>query len=146
MAGTLSPIVSAGPLSALRLEKIYNMGGLKMYDKIDRVDTPNGGVMLAIVFTVVTPAWDIEAWRNDCKFIQPEVRRANRWIELEPAIRVVDSYVGGDVDVELTFLVAPGNEVRWFDDEHAYVGRVTESGEITDTVEFKVLKAEEVVA
>ena len=111
-----------------------------MYDKIGRVDMPNGGVMLAFVFTVITPAWNIEAWRDDCRFIQPEIRRANRWIELEPAIRVVDSYVGGNVDVELTFLVAPGSEVRWFDDECAYVGHVSESGEITDTVEFKILK------
>lgn len=114
-----------------------------MYDKIDVVRTSSGGCVLAIVFTVVAPAWNVDAWRDDCKFIQPEVKRGNRWVELEPAVRVADSYVGGDVDVELTFLVSPGSEVRWFDDECAYVGRVTEGGEIADVIECKTCAVKE---
>lgn len=108
-----------------------------MYDRIDKMTMPGGDVMLAVVFTVVAPAWDMEAWRNDRNFIQPEVRRGSRWVELEPAVRVADSYVGGSVDLELTFLVAAGSSVRWFDDGCAYVGRATEDGEIADVVEFK---------
>ena len=110
-----------------------------MYDRIDKIDTPTGGVMLAIVFTVVVPAWSMEDWRADGKFIQPEVKRGLRWVELEPATRITDTYVSGNVDLELTFLAAPGTEVRWFDDGCAYVGRVTECGEIADVVEFKTV-------